>query len=173
MAEGTCSVAGCDRRYHSRGYCDAHYRRWRSTGDAGSVPIRVVTQYRGGRANWRGDRVTYSGLHVRLRDQRGGASGHPCQTCGKPAQDWAYDHSDPDELRDPGTGSPYSTDLERYVPLCHACHIRFDRSATIPMPPGEGRLIRAWANNNGWHVSPRGRIPQSAINAYLRNKKAV
>src|SRR5690242_2303256 len=32
-----CSVAGCERKHNSRGYCDAHAKRWRRTGDAGAA----------------------------------------------------------------------------------------------------------------------------------------
>ncbi len=42
MNEVQCSVAVCDRPAWARGYCRAHYQRWRTTGDAGDTPVRPV-----------------------------------------------------------------------------------------------------------------------------------
>lgn len=68
----------------------------------------------------------YAGLHRRLERQRGHASEFSCDECGDPAQEWAYDHSDPDEITDDPDGRPYSLDFERYRPLCVSCHRRSD-----------------------------------------------
>lgn len=39
MAEGTCSIDGCDTKARARGWCAAHWRRWRLYGDPlGSAP---------------------------------------------------------------------------------------------------------------------------------------
>lgn len=40
------------------------------------------------------------------------------------------------------------------------------RSATTPNRRDENREIRAWAAQNGFEVSERGRIPQEVIDAY-------
>lgn len=37
-----CSVDGCDRTVHCRGWCQTHYVRWKNTGDPGPVEIRPV-----------------------------------------------------------------------------------------------------------------------------------
>lgn len=37
----TCTVENCDRRVNARGYCDAHYRKWREYGN----PLHVHSCY--------------------------------------------------------------------------------------------------------------------------------
>lgn len=72
---------------------------------------------------------SYYQLHHRLRKVRGRASDQPCRSCGTQAADWAYDKSDPDPLTERtynGRDVTYSADLERYVPLCKACHYALD-----------------------------------------------
>ena len=62
---------------------------------------------------------------MRLRDDRGPAAAYACaHGCGRGADQWAYDHSCPNE-RQSDVG-PFSTDLDRYMPLCHSCHKLFD-----------------------------------------------
>jgi 5-methylcytosine-specific restriction endonuclease McrA len=39
MANATCSVPVCTRSARCRGWCAAHYTRWKTTGDPGSTPI--------------------------------------------------------------------------------------------------------------------------------------
>ena len=47
MTDSTCSIEGCDGPRYVRGWCSAHYVRWRLTGGTGSVE---VARRRGGRA---------------------------------------------------------------------------------------------------------------------------
>lgn len=109
----SCSVEGCDRSHIARGYCTAHYQRWREHGDPGPADIRTGIN-------------SYSGAHLQVVREHGLAVTHPCSECGGEAAEWAYDHSDPDELRHPDHGSPYSLDTSRYRPMCRPCHRTFD-----------------------------------------------
>ena len=73
--------------------------------------------------------TSYSAVHRRVRDTWGPASEHPCSACWSPAEDWAYDHCDPEELTgETSHGVPvvYSADPARYVPLCRSCHAEGD-----------------------------------------------
>lgn len=93
--------------------------------------------------NWRGTGVGYTQAHERIRRLRGPASTYQCAHCTARADDWAYDHADPDERRELGKrdAGPYSLDPDHYVPLCTACHMRFDsprRPAQPRRPPAHG-----------------------------------
>lgn len=74
---------------------------------------------------WTGDDCTYGAVHQRVRKRNGKAANHSCVSCGGRARQWAYDHSDPDGLFEEAKG-PYSTDLDRYQPMCVRCHKRLD-----------------------------------------------
>lgn len=74
---------------------------------------------------------TYISAHIRVTRDRGRASDYNCR-CGVPAEDWAYDHADPNELseydgRGAGRTRVYSADSWHYLPMCRACHRAFDR----------------------------------------------
>lgn len=43
MAQRTCSVDRCTKTAHARGWCIAHYQRWRKTGEVGG-PLRPYTR---------------------------------------------------------------------------------------------------------------------------------
>lgn len=47
MDKGTCSVNGCERPSHKRGWCSGHYQRWLSNGDLGSVEVRAKIKRQG------------------------------------------------------------------------------------------------------------------------------
>lgn len=90
--------------------------------------------------NWHGDDVEYMGLHGRLVAKRGKAVVHACEHCAGQAEEWAYDHTDPDEKRnrrgrDDGA---YSLDIDRYMPLCVPCHRQFDPTGG----PGRSRTVK-------------------------------
>jgi hypothetical protein len=123
----TCEIDGCSGKHYGRGLCEKHYQRWVSHGDADTVLP----------GPWKGDDAGYSAVHERLVTARGPARQHVCAHCGQPAMDWAYDHLDPDEkvgLRH-GRLLAYSTDPDRYMPLCRLCHSRHDSSHNVgPVP---------------------------------------
>jgi hypothetical protein len=82
----------------------------------------------------------YRALHQRLNKTRGKASSFACVGCGEQAEEWSYDHSDPDELTglNGRTPSIYSMDLTHYQPRCVPCHVAFDapsRRMRRPEPP--------------------------------------
>lgn len=120
-ARRPCVIEGCEVLATAKGLCDKHYRRLLKHGD----PLRDAKS--GGQ---RGAHVSYSGAHLRVKTDRGDASNYPCDVCGSPAQQWAYDHLDPHELFDPragrGKGRTYSAKSEHYRPMCARCHVSYD-----------------------------------------------
>jgi hypothetical protein len=137
-----CSEWDCDLPQYARDLCRKHWARKRSHGS---------TEWRGGK---RGPRLcsvegctrfirgssteciyhmpmTYMGAHNRVYNTRGPASDYMCQHCHLPAQEWAYDHKDPEELvMPPGTreaGQAFSRKPWHYMHLCIGCHIDYDR----------------------------------------------
>lgn len=132
-----CSIDGCEKTYKiTRGWCNTHYERWRRHGSPHTVlpaptPPRndFVPPAMPGESNpsWRGDAVTYSGMHQRLARIKGMASLQSCP-CGSRAAQWAYDHADPDEKTQLMAGYllPYSTEAGHYIAMCLPCHKKFD-----------------------------------------------
>ncbi|VEW13547.1 Uncharacterised protein [Brevibacterium casei] len=77
----------------------------------------------------RRDDAGYRAAHDRVRRDRGKASEHACTDCGSQAQQWSYDHEDPNECYAEDLSlSPvaYSLDVNHYQPRCIPCHKRFD-----------------------------------------------
>ncbi len=75
-------------------------------------------------------RVGYRAMHYRVAAERGPAWTETCADCGEGADEWSYDHLDPDELEAEDAanlGAPYSLEVEHYVPRCGSCHARFDK----------------------------------------------
>lgn len=75
--------------------------------------------------------VSYGTAHVRVAWQRGKASLHDCVDCGRKAEQWAYNHDDPDELVQETRVNGvllhrlrYSLKVECYSPKCRGCNIK-------------------------------------------------
>jgi len=89
-----------------------------------------------GRRKARKTIVQYSAAHDRVRRERGWASEYDCVDCGQLAEEWSYNHADPDELIEPegcqSGGSAYSLDSNCYDPRCIPCHRRFDSDFEQP-----------------------------------------
>jgi hypothetical protein len=122
-----CSVDGCDKPHKTMGYCGAHYERWRTHGDPNYyVGPRIGEEH----PLWQGDEIAYRSAHTRVVSHRGRASEHPCCVCGAAAEDWAYDHADPDERVEGGL--VYSPDPMHYQPMCRVDHKAFDLARDTP-----------------------------------------
>ena len=120
----TCTVAGCAAPHSALGYCHTHYTRHRRHGDP--TVVKTPAPRRGAaNSSWTGDLASYSAVHMRVRVALGPASARMCG-CGARAEEWAYDHSDPNGRVDPKSGMRYSTDIARYMPMCATCHRRMD-----------------------------------------------
>lgn len=148
----TCTVDHCDRAYLCKGLCAMHYARERTGTDfyrhwtkPGIPPyLRPPPQYSGT-------------SHRRIYALWGSAKQYPCVGigCGHPAQEWAYDGTDPDELYSPTSGmlgagwSKHSAWPEFYKPLCKKCH-RSEDSGKLAAELHEYRL---WKNATGLTVA--------------------
>lgn len=116
-----CAFPDCLRPRAKRDWCGTHYERWRVHGD---VTVSLVPRGNPG----------YLALHKQLYRRKGKAAAHPCAHCGVAAQQWAYDHLDPDErsgvmtVRGQDRQLRYSTDAGHYIALCISCHVQFDQA---------------------------------------------
>lgn len=105
--------------------------RFKKHGDAalvGKPGVQPGTRERDANPNWRGEAIGYEAAHARVEADRGRACEHSCIDCGGRAENWSYDHADPNELRN-ARGLPYSPHTMHYAPRCLSCHARFDRNA--------------------------------------------
>lgn len=82
---------------------------------------------------WPDRPIAYSTAHHRVKATYGAASNYLCIQCGEQAHAWSYDHSDPNPLMHQGVGIwaekppiPYSSDPDRYDPMCRSCHVKRD-----------------------------------------------
>lgn len=124
----TCSVKECDQPARTGGMCEKHYTRVLRHGDVHAFTHQRDRNLPRGPANvrWAGDGIGYDGMHQRVHAAKGSASSRPCVECGGPANQWSYDHADPEERM--GDKGAYSLTVEHYVPRCVSCHKKFDLS---------------------------------------------
>lgn len=106
-----------ERKALSRIYAERHRRK---------VGMRIRSEMDGESSpTWKGEQVTYSGAHMRLKAERGSAADRNCVDCGQVAGHWSYNHSCPSERADEKCG-PYSPDPGQCDPRCVPCHKNFD-----------------------------------------------
>jgi transposase-like protein len=128
-----CGFEGCTGKALAKGYCAAHLRQLRIHGRM--VPIRTIF-----------DECTYVAAHHRCRTLWGSARQYPCVACGDPAEDWAYDGTDPTERHDTRVEwvVAYSKFPEFYMPMCKPCHKERDVECRL----AERRLFREWRQSH-------------------------
>ncbi|NDB65118.1 MAG: hypothetical protein EB168_05545 [Euryarchaeota archaeon] len=121
----TCDVEDCEKKHHMWGYCEMHAARVKRHGDP--LVTHKVMDNRGT------NKITYSGSHGRLHRVRGKANQYTCVDCGGPAEEWSYNHNDPNELygwvknnKGHEYEVPYSADPYQYDPRCRSCHVQLD-----------------------------------------------
>lgn len=68
-------------------------------------------------------RLSYKGMHSKLRRELGPASMYACDDCGKPAREWSLDKDSDDQK------------LNSYSARCASCHRKYD-GAVPPSPLG-------------------------------------
>lgn len=93
MGQRSCAVEGCMRKRAAKGFCDAHYRRWRRDGDAGPAEI---TRSRAARCMQDGcDRIARPDgwcFPHRPRQQSDVCAVEGCGRPPKSAQGWCSTH---------------------------------------------------------------------------------
>ncbi len=80
---------------------------------------------------WKGDKVSYKGLHRWIELNYGKAKDHTCTSCkgkkGQKRMNWA------------NLDGKYSRDIETWTTLCKPCHVEHDKK-------NWGAMTRLWKN---------------------------
>lgn len=148
--EGTCKVDDCESPVDAtQGMCQMHATRVVRHGDPLAVTHPKDRNIPRGEEHdrWTGSDATYKAVHLRVKAAHGPASSHLCADCGGKAEQWSYDHSDPDE-RISEDGRAYSLSTDHYFPRCVSCHKRYDyavlrRKGRLGTAPRCGKPMRA------------------------------
>lgn len=127
-----CAVPGCTHKAEKGVVrCRSHTKFWRELGkptdigalptcsaypECGNPPLRAWGVCREHRY------PNYSAVHKRLAAWRGDARDHQCRHCGRQAQQWALMDPYVDTRICEQNGRRYTSDLNRYEPLCITCH---------------------------------------------------
>lgn len=114
-----CSVESCESDSFAKNLCTMHYQRSRK-----GIPLDLPRDFNTGplHHSWK-EFLGYSGIHRRLKTQRGEAARYECVDCSDAATEWSYRGGCSEELRD---GLAYCPHTDCYEPRCKACHTRFD-----------------------------------------------
>ena len=137
--------------------------------------------------------IGYYQAHRQVDKVHGLARHNACVWCGLDAQDHAYTHADPNEIRDGGRA--YSVSTNYYVSMCRRCHRAFDlahkhfsgaalkrelerrkreayarvsderRKAAAESRAKAVEAAEAWYEQIGWGSSPQGRPSPAAVKA--------
>lgn len=151
-----CSITQCEREHYARGWCDAHYKRWRKQGTAGSTPIKPkygpICRVEGcntpilahGWCRLHHDRWKRHGDPLMVLQIQGSgdnvaydAAHRRVRALWGPASQHPCISCGLDALHwaydhtDPNErhtpeGYSYSTDPQYYMPMCVSCHKRLD-----------------------------------------------
>lgn len=119
-----CFAPGCEKDRSKGKWCSSHEARLRRRGELEPefIPQDKRNLPRGrDNVNWT-EEPSYTAVHQRLRRWRGPASGYNCVTCDEQAEQWSYDHADPEQRIDEKINLPYSTDVDHYRAMCVRCH---------------------------------------------------
>jgi hypothetical protein len=143
----TCSIDDCTRKHFGRGYCERHYRTWRTHGTPTPVIQKCMAcdkpatslksslcrfhdrRQRDGIPLDQPARVPgYGAMHDKLKVMRGRAADQACVGCGLMATDWALrdDAAILVHVGGANDGRIYSRNVFDYEPRCRICHTKYD-----------------------------------------------
>jgi len=124
-----CLFDDCGNDARVKGFCLTHYYK-----TSRNIRVSMVKVFSPSDMEVSTADVTYMGAHKRLENYRGLAALYECP-CGKPAEQWAHNHSDNEntrqELKKNYQGNlvlmDYSLSIWDYMALCRSCHTKLDR----------------------------------------------
>lgn len=111
----------------------------------------------------------YRTVHFQLKVERGAARSHSC-SCGKPASDWAYQHSSENEKICLESGRRYSENLWDYAAMCRSCHTVLD---LVGHPRTTGHSAAIWASRRANRESHATFIEEMSRSLKVTNRRRV